>query len=116
MDQVSEFIDRCVGAVHGLFESIEHLFGFVAEKLYQYVVFVFEVEIDGAIRNPGFSCDLGYRWLMESQIRKYFHGGFEDTFVFIVIFVPIADVRLQISKRKMNECSFNLLGPLNLVK
>ena len=91
MDQVPEFIDRGVGAVYGFFESIEHLFGFVAEKLNQYVVFVFEVEIDGAIRNSGLSCDLRYRRLMESQIRKYFHGGFEDTFVFIVIFSPIPD-------------------------
>ena len=39
-------------------EPLEDLFGFVLKKIDQDVIFIFEVQVNGAIRNTGFPGDL----------------------------------------------------------
>jgi hypothetical protein len=57
-------------------ESIKYLLGFIAEKLDQDIILVFEIEIDGAVGNARCLCNLGNGGLKKTLLGKYFDSGF----------------------------------------
>ena len=60
-NQISKFINGVVGLIHLFPETAENLFGLMIEKLNQNIIFIFEIEIDGAVSHTGFFGDLSNR-------------------------------------------------------
>lgn len=60
-NQVAKFIHSGVRTVDLFSEAAKSLSGFITEKLNQDIFFIFEIKINGTVRNPGFLCDLGNR-------------------------------------------------------
>ena len=69
--QISKLINRIIRLVYVFPESIKYLFGFIAEKLNQNIIFVFEIEIDGAIGNTRCRCNLRNGGLKKTLFGKY---------------------------------------------
>ena len=57
-DKIAKFIDSIVRFVDFFPEPGKYLFGFVAEKLYQDIILIFEIKIDRTISDIGFPGDL----------------------------------------------------------
>ena len=80
-------------------ETFENLPCFVFVKLNQDVIFVLEIEIDGAIRHTGFFGNLGNGGLKETVLGEYLDCRFEYAMVFIVFpafFIDVAPPRAWI--------------------
>ena len=58
-NKATQFVLAVIGLVDGRPKSIKNLLGSVVEKLYQDIVFIFEIKIDGTIRHTRLSGDLG---------------------------------------------------------
>jgi len=80
-----------------LFERIAHLGnGFphpldpklhlLFEERDQDIVFVFEIEIDGAVRHACFACNLGNLRVVEALFRKNLYSGLDNLVVFSPVF------------------------------
>jgi len=57
-DKIAKFIDSIVRFVDFFPEPGKYLLGFVAEKLYQDIILIFEIKIDSTISDIGFPGDL----------------------------------------------------------
>jgi hypothetical protein len=57
-NKIAKFINGIVGSVNFLSEASKNLSGFIAEKLNQNIIFVFEIKIDRAVSDPGFPGNL----------------------------------------------------------
>jgi hypothetical protein len=57
-DKIAKFIESIVRFVDFFPEPGKYLLGFVAEKLHQYIILIFEIKIDRAISDIGFPGDL----------------------------------------------------------
>jgi len=90
-DQIPKFIHRRIGIVHRLSELLEHVFCFVAEKLNEDIVFVFEVQIDRAVCNTGGSGDLRDGCLMEALVGENVYRCVQDAMVFVTVPVFFRD-------------------------
>jgi hypothetical protein len=83
-DQVSKLINGILGLIHLFSETSKNLLGFVIEELNQNIIFIFEIQIDGAISHAGFFGDLSNGRLKESVFGKYLDSRLEYAMVFIV--------------------------------
>jgi hypothetical protein len=95
-DQVSKLFNGIFGLVHLFSEATENLLVLIIEKLNQDIVFVLEIEIDGAIRHTGFFGNLGNGGLKETVLGEYLDCRFEYAMVFIVFpafFIDVAPPR-----------------------
>ena len=57
-NKIAKFINGIVGSVNFLSEASKNLSGFIAEKLNQNIIFVFEIKIDRAVSDPCFPGNL----------------------------------------------------------
>jgi len=73
--QILKFINRIIRLIYMFSESFKYLFGFIAEKLNQNIILVFEIEIDGAVGNSRCLCNLGNGGLKKTLLGKYFDSG-----------------------------------------
>jgi hypothetical protein len=64
------FFDRRLPLIDGFPEALEHMVGHPLVKLHQDVVFIFEIQIDGSIRDTGLLGDLGDGGLMKTPVRR----------------------------------------------
>ena len=86
-DKNEKFIDSIVRFVDFFPEQGKYLFGFVAEKLYQDIILIFEIKIDGTISDIGFPGDLRNGWMEKTLFSKYLDCRFKDPVIFIVYFL-----------------------------
>jgi hypothetical protein len=110
-NQVSEFVFSVLGCLHLILESIKDPPGFIAEKIEKNIGFIFEINIDGAVRYTGGLGDLRNGRLMVSLFRKHFDSGIKDLVVFVIIgsagfFLIFDDTPLCMAPKTMNEPSF----------
>jgi hypothetical protein len=91
-DQVSKLFNGIFSLVHLFPEAPENLLGLVIEELNQDIIFVLEIEIDGAIRHTGFFGNLGNGGLKETVFGEYFDCRFQYAMVFIVFPAFFIDV------------------------
>ena len=68
---------------HGIVELVENLFGPKGEDLEKDILFVLEVEVDGAVGDTGFPSDLSHGGLVVALLRKDGDGCFNNKMVFI---------------------------------
>ena len=54
MDKVAKPVTGIVRLVDRFPEPIKYLFGLIAEKLNQNIIFIFKIEINGPVSDPGF--------------------------------------------------------------
>jgi len=52
----------------------------------QNVIFIFEIKVDGAVCNSGFSGDLRYGCLGKTLLGKYLNRCFQNPMIFVVCF------------------------------
>jgi hypothetical protein len=62
----------------------------MTEKLNQNIVFVFKIQVDGAVSHSGFFCDLRNGRLMKPLSRKNPNCSFKYLMIFIILFYPIS--------------------------
>jgi hypothetical protein len=74
-----------------LSEAVENLLGFESEKLYEDVVLVFEIQINGTVGHPRLPGDLGDGGLIETLPGEHFHGRFQYAVVLVFGFCPGVD-------------------------
>ena len=99
-DEVSQFVQAVVGLIDGGAKSVKNLLGPVVEKLHQNIVFILEIEIDGAIGNAGLSGDLGNGRLVKPLTGKYLDGRFQDTMI-LIIFLFFIDFEPPVSTKQV---------------
>ena len=83
-DEVLKLIGGMFRFLNYLPESVENLLGFVAEKLQQDVVLVFEVQIDGTVGHPGLPGNRRDGGFIEPLLRENLDRRLKDTVVFVV--------------------------------
>jgi hypothetical protein len=84
-DQIPEFVFGMTGLFHFTLETIKHPSSFITEKIEQYIGFILEVYIDGAIGDTGFTGNLRNGCFIVPLFRKDFYGSIEDLMIFIII-------------------------------
>jgi hypothetical protein len=89
-DEIAQFIQTIVRLVDLLPETIKYLSGFVTEKLYQNIVFIFEIQIDSTISHAGFPGNLGHGRLVKTLTGKHLHRRLQDKMI-LVIFIFFID-------------------------
>ncbi len=90
-DQVSKLVNGILGLVHLFSETSKNLLGLVIEELNQNIIFIFEIQIDGAISHAGFFGDLSNGRLKETVFGKYLDSRLEYPTVFIVFSAFLID-------------------------
>jgi hypothetical protein len=91
-NKAAQFVMAAIGLVDGRPKSIKNLLGSVVEKLYQDIVFIFEIKIYGTIRHTGLPGDLGNGRLVKALAGKHFYSCFQDEMI-LVIFDYFIDFR-----------------------
>lgn len=88
-DKVPQFVEAVVRLVDGGAKSIKNLLGPVVEELYQNIVFILEIEIDGAVGHAGLSGDLGNGRLVKALAGKDFYSCLQDEMILIIFFFSV---------------------------
>lgn len=87
--QVAQFVQAGLGPIDRLPETFKYLFGPKAEKLNQNVVFIFKIQVNGAVGDPGFFGNLGNGGLMKSLSGKNLNRRLKDLMIFMIFFDPV---------------------------
>lgn len=85
-NQAFQLINGIVRTVDIFSKTIENLFGLVTEKMRQNIILVFKVQVDGAVGDAGFFRNLCNGRLVESLLRKYFYGRFQNAVILVIVF------------------------------
>ena len=108
-NEITKFVQARIGTIHLRPETIKYLLGFIIEKLDQNIVFIFEIQIDGAVGDPGYFGNLGNGRLMKSMSGKNLNSRFKNLVIFIIFFYPVNDEPpycVPFLDQQMNEYSF----------
>ena len=87
--QIPQFIPAVLGPIDRLPKPFKYLLGPKIEKLNQDVIFIFKIQIDGTIGDPGFFGNLGNGRLVKSLSGENLDRCLEDLMVFIIFFNPV---------------------------
>ena len=90
-NEIAKFVQAGIGAIHLRPETIKYLLGFIIEKLNQNIVFIFEIQIDGAVGDAGFFANLSNSRLVKSMSGKNLYSRFKDLVIFIIFFYTVND-------------------------
>jgi hypothetical protein len=90
-NEIAKFVQTRIGTIHLRPKTIKNLFGFIIEKLDQNIVFIFEIQIDGAVGDLCYFGNLGNGRLMKSMSGKNLNSGFKDLVILIIFFNPVND-------------------------
>jgi hypothetical protein len=107
--EITKFVQAGIGLIHLRPETIKYLLGFIIEKLDQNIVFIFEIQVDSAVGDPGDPGNLGNSRLVKSLSGKNLNSRFKDLVIFIIFFYPVNDgppYCLLFLYQIMNEYSF----------
>ena len=88
-NEIAQFIRTGIRTVQFFSERTKHLFGFIIEKLDQNIVFIFEIQIDGAVGDLCYFGNLGNGRLMKSMSGKNLNSRFKDLVILIIFFNPV---------------------------
>jgi len=83
-DQVSELALSMIRILHRFPEALKHQAGFVAEKIIQNIRFIFEINIYGAIGDPGLPGDLRYGGFIKTLLGKHLDSGIQYQLILAV--------------------------------
>jgi hypothetical protein len=104
MDKIPKFIQAVLSPIDLLTEGFKNLFGPKTEKLNQDVVFIFEIQVDSAVGDPGFFCNLGNGRLVKSLSGKNLNRCLKNLMIFMIFFDPIRGCpHLAILSKEKNE-------------
>jgi hypothetical protein len=90
-NEIAKFVQAGIGTIHLRPETIKYLLGFIIEKLDQNIVFILEIQINGAVGDPGYFGNLGNGRLMKSMSGKNLDSRFKDLVILIIFSDPIND-------------------------
>ena len=85
-DEIAKFFQTVVRFFDRRPEAIKHLFGSVAEKLHQNVIFIFEIKIDGSVGHSGLFGNLGNGRLVKSMSGKNLNRRLKNLMIFMIFF------------------------------
>jgi hypothetical protein len=109
IDQILQLVLGRVTFFNRFAKPVKNLFGFIPKELNQDIVLVFEVQINGSIRDTRFFGNLGDGRLKESLLGKYLDGRLENPMILIVEFLFGINGTRSLLNQFMNECSFIFL-------
>jgi hypothetical protein len=74
--RINHLVERCAGALDKAMKS-------GINGRHQQFIFVFEVQINSAVRHPGAVSNLSYAGVEKTMLGNDFNGGIKDTLVLV---------------------------------
>jgi hypothetical protein len=86
-DQIAQLINGIAPSIQFLPEPVENQLRLITEELSQNIIFAFEIEIDGTVRDARFPGDFRHPRIMEALTGENLDRRSQNTQVFIVVFI-----------------------------
>jgi hypothetical protein len=90
-NEIAKFVQAGIGPIHLRPETIKYLLGFIIKKLDQNIVFILEIQINGAVGDPGFFGNLGNGRLVKSLSGKNLNRRLKNLMIFMIFFDSVND-------------------------